>query len=202
VDCDDDDCTDLAACGGCHDDDGDGFLDHLCGGSDCDDIDDTVYPDAPELCDGLDNDCDEVIPDGEVDRDSDGVRECGGDCDDLDASRYPGAEERCNGIDDDCDGAVPYVEQDVDGDLVRACEGDCDDDDARVNPAMPELCNDDIDNNCSGEINEDCAVILRKGGCACSTSPTGGFGVALWLPVLGWVVTGRRRAGEASAAQV
>jgi hypothetical protein len=195
VDCADDDCTDQAACGGCHDDDGDGFLDHLCGGADCDDTDDTVYPDAAEVCDGLDNDCDEVVPDNESDRDGDGVRHCGGDCDDLDAGRYPGAEELCNGVDDDCDGAVPNQEQDADGDLVSTCEGDCDDDNDLVSPAMPELCNDDADNDCNGEINDDCPVVIENGGCSCTTSSAGGLGVSLWLPTLGWVFTRRRRPG-------
>jgi len=44
---------------GCTDNDGDGFNDISCGGPDCDDNNDTVYPGAPELCeDGLDNNCD------------------------------------------------------------------------------------------------------------------------------------------------
>ncbi|MEO1437642.1 MAG: GEVED domain-containing protein, partial [Bacteroidota bacterium] len=38
--------------------DNDGFT--ICDG-DCEDLDDTIYPDAPELCDGLDNDCDGAI---------------------------------------------------------------------------------------------------------------------------------------------
>lgn len=41
----------------CPDADGDGFYDQACGGDDCDDGDPTVYPGAPELCDGKDNDC-------------------------------------------------------------------------------------------------------------------------------------------------
>ena len=52
----------------CDDIDGDGYEDMACGGNDCDDADATSYPSAPELCDGVDNDCDgideTVDPDG------------------------------------------------------------------------------------------------------------------------------------------
>ena len=53
----DGDCDDLDADLGLDDLDGDGFT--SCDG-DCDDLDVTVFPGAPELCDGLDNDCDGV----------------------------------------------------------------------------------------------------------------------------------------------
>ena len=39
---------------------------------DCDDEDDTIFPGATELCDGLDNDCDDVLSDPELDLDEDG----------------------------------------------------------------------------------------------------------------------------------
>jgi glucose/arabinose dehydrogenase len=47
----------------CHttDQDGDGFLSIADGGADCNDLDPTVYPGAPELCDGKDNDCNNMV---------------------------------------------------------------------------------------------------------------------------------------------
>ena len=63
------------------DDDGDSFSECLDG--DCDDGDATLYVGAPELCDGLDNDCDTLVPAAETtDDDGDGLVDCAG-CDDA-----------------------------------------------------------------------------------------------------------------------
>ncbi len=59
---------------GTHDDlDGDGFS---ADDGDCDDADATSYPDAAELCDGSDNDCDGQVDEGFPDSDGDGIDDC------------------------------------------------------------------------------------------------------------------------------
>jgi hypothetical protein len=47
--------------------------------------------------------------------------------------------------------------RDDDGDLWCAMD-ECDDSNDRVNPGIGELCFDDIDNDCDGEVDEDCNV--------------------------------------------
>ena len=114
---------------------------------------DANHQPRPELCNGIDDDCDGEVPAGEVDNDDDGWFLCGGDCDDGDPEVHPHAQERCNGVDDDCDAVLPVNEQDLDGDRWLACEqpvGDCDDRDPTRFPGAPELC-DGKDNDCSGD---------------------------------------------------
>lgn len=112
--------------------------------SDCDDRTASIHPGVPEVCDGLDNDCD-----GSTDEDFsvDGVVSC----------------EFCNGIDDDRDGVIDNgFDRDQDGftdavecstclDSFDTCGRDCDDSDELVNPDADEVCDaDDLDENCNG----------------------------------------------------
>ncbi|OEU81267.1 MAG: hypothetical protein BA865_06000 [Desulfobacterales bacterium S5133MH4] len=107
-------------CTTCTDGDSDGYYaESGCGTEeDCDDSDETVYPGALELCDGIDNQCPGDAGYGDIDEgcttctdaDSDGYyveSGCGTeeDCDDTDARIHPGATETCgDGVDQNCDG--------------------------------------------------------------------------------------------------
>jgi hypothetical protein len=132
---------------------------HYFDGVDCDDSDSNVYPGAPDLCDGKDNDCDPSTLEsfmplgGEGDEDGDGHLACDDDCDDYNGTVFSGAEELCDGLDNDCDWLVEDGGYDFDEDGYLACE-DCDDFEATVHPGAPEIC-DGLDSNCDGVVPPD-----------------------------------------------
>ena len=97
------------------DSDGDGSPD----ATDCDPDDPGVYPGAAEECNQIDDNCDGILPEEEVDSDGDGSAPCQGDCDDNDDTSAPGAEEVCDGRDNDCDGQIPEYDTLTSGD--RSC---------------------------------------------------------------------------------
>lgn len=117
---------------------------------------------AVELCNGLDDNCDRLLPADEADFDRDHWRACTPDngeffdCNDLDARVYPFRVEDCSdGIDNNCDG-VTDIDKDDDGDGFTTCLGDCWDRPGlgeAIHPGAAELCND-FDDDCDGTTDE------------------------------------------------
>jgi len=140
--------------------DGDGFVAEQvdgtdCGGTDCNDANDEIFPGSIAVdCDG-DMDCDGV-DDAEEDRDGDGhlTDQCpgGDDCDDQDNLSFPGSRAvDCSDDDHDCNG---HADSDNDGDGYARLEGcfgdDCDDEDPDVNTGATEETCDGKDTDCDG----------------------------------------------------
>lgn len=79
-----------------------------------------------EVCDGIDNNCDGIIPAEESDQDGDGELSCAGDCDDTNPTISTTATEFLDGLDNDCDGLTDEgLDEDGDGvpDLLDVCAG-------------------------------------------------------------------------------
>jgi len=95
----------------CIDNDADGFGNACDLGDDCNDANAAINPAAPELCDGLDNDCDSGV-DGGLGQTTCGFGECQRIVDNclngLPQECEPGipTTEVCDGLDNNCDGAV------------------------------------------------------------------------------------------------
>jgi hypothetical protein len=103
----------------CEDNDHDGFCSPDNGGNDCNDASAAIHPDAQELCNGIDDDCDGMADEPFNAAGSKLGTECGtGACRGIwvcasnqtsvvcNSTNKPGNEICGNGIDDDCDGVV------------------------------------------------------------------------------------------------
>ena len=148
----------------------------------CNDADPEINPDANEVCDGADNDCDGTI-----------------DIDAIDASTwYPDADADGYTNTDEaviaCDEPIGYA---------AATEHDCDDADATAYPGADDIPDDGIDQDCQGgdaTLGADSDTGGGKdGGTAgcrgCATSDGSGVG---WLAGLLGFLAVRRRGGRAA----
>ncbi|MDP2314671.1 MAG: MopE-related protein, partial [Pseudomonadota bacterium] len=168
----------------------DGDSDGFAACEECDDAVGGVNPDADEVCDGADNDCDGTIDLDALDAttwyaDADGdgytnpgevttacdqpdayAAETEADCDDADATSFPGGDELPDdGIDQDCDGEDAIGEDtDTDTDLPDDDTGD-------------------------GNVDE------KDGGdCGCASTSTSGTGLAWSAALVALLAVRRRRA--------
>jgi hypothetical protein len=156
----------LGMCANNEDMDQDGFTPRQ---GDCNDLDFTVYPDALEVCDNMDNNCNGEIDEGlgcNSDQDGDGYTPLEGDCDDANAQIFPGAKEVCDGLDNDCNHSMDEnlpCDEDKDFDGYTPDQGDCEDNDATSFPGSVEFCSDLKDGDCDGAIDEDdCTVDAQE----------------------------------------
>jgi len=101
--------------------------------TDCDDDDRDVNPGEREICDGIDNNCDDI-----VDEEVEGTFYL-----DADGDGYGSSKISAVG----CTAPTDYVDDD----------SDCDDDDAGISPDAREICSDSVDQDCDGE-DETCRI--------------------------------------------
>ena len=103
--------------------------------TDCNDNNSSVHPNATEVCNGIDDDCNGQIDEGVkttfyFDKDGDGY----GD------KNIPLAA---------CAAPAGYVSN----------SSDCNDNASTINPGKTEICNNGIDDNCNGTMNEGCTSV-------------------------------------------
>ena len=169
----------------CEDDtDGDGAPN----AQDCAPENPAVFPQAPEQCDGVDNNCNYLIDEGFADTDADGLMDCidndddndndpdETDCAPADPNVNHDADELCNAKDDNCDGQVD------EGLGTAACGlGQCAHSIAACQDGLWQMCNpfdgtspevcDNKDNDCDGLVDEDQGTLACGLGQCAHTVP-------------------------------
>ncbi|WP_224367505.1 RCC1 domain-containing protein [Hyalangium versicolor] len=149
---------------------------YVANNSDCKDVNASVHPGAPEVCNGMDDNCNQIIDEGlssntyYYDGDGDGrgnpsasTQACSApigyvsnssDCNDADASlpRNFSMDRDGDGYGDPASfGAPPFGCTPPAG--YAANSSDCNDLNASAHPGAAEVC-DGVDNNCNGSVDE------------------------------------------------
>ncbi len=155
--------------------------------TDCDDGNAGRHPDAAELCNDLDDDCDDQPDEGLTDRDGwldqdgdsygepnapvsgcrveDGSVDNGDDCDDDDATVNPGApEDPGNTVDENCDGVLVLVDDSFDDGAV--------DDPVAERPGW--LCEEAFAAECVARLTDHEHNSCAEGGSPCLSMKTDG----------------------------
>ena len=157
--------------------------DQVADGDDCAPTNSKIHPDADEICNALDDNCNGMIDEGFVDSDMDALKDCvdldddndgfldADDCEPTESAVNPDADEACDGLDNNCDNDVDEGFGDTDGDG----EADCVD---------PDLDGDGLANegdNCPALANETQADQDGDGIGDICDQDIDGDGIAEWL---------------------
>ena len=131
---------------------------------DCNDNNIDVNPDATEVCDGIDNDCDDRTdyfsspgdmlrscgPQNETGVCSFGTESCSAGSWGACLGAVYGSQEVCDQEDDDCNGIIDDVNG---GNSIETTYCQCY---GGNTPISEEICSNGIDDDCNGQINDDC----------------------------------------------